>query len=411
VSEANNLYSGGTSSPELDDLLPHYYDIAYINDTGIKNHGIICPCNKFFRPLEPSGTGIISIASISMKRSEIKQENTAIVADRGLVYASTQSLYIATYSFDSTDFRETSVIHKFDIESDNDGAIYLVSGRVEGRILNQFSMDEEEGYFRVATTTGWAGFSGEGGIQNYVFVMEEKEGGLEMVGEIRGIAPTEQIYSARFIDYRGFIVTFKKVDPLFTIDLKDPYNPRIVGELKIPGFSTYIHPMDDDHLLTIGKDAEDMGSFAWFQGVQLSIFDVSDFAHPELIQKEIIGSRGTTSEALYNHKAFNYFSKKNLLAIPIVLYEGGTGGSDFGEFTSCGILAYRVDIARGFSLLGQIDHTDFYEDLDEDYYWSDQIGPRRSVIIGDHIYTISDKGMKVNLLDDLSVVSSSIEFP
>jgi hypothetical protein len=229
------------------------------------------------------------------------------------------------------------------------------------------------------------------------------------------MAPNEKIYSARFMGKRGYVVTFKKVDPFFTLDLSDPYNPRIAGEWKGPGFSTYIHPMDEDHVLTIGRDTEEAeeGDFAWFQGVQLSIFDLSDFSDPKLLWKEVIGSRSTGSEALHDHRAFTYFGKRKVLAIPIELYEG-----EIGELTFIGLHVYRVDLNTGFELLGQVNHKDLIK-LEQGkrcgWNWWDhpnnptqamlpqskiRLGIRRSIIMGDYVYSISSIGIKVNLLDN-----------
>ncbi|MDI6884716.1 MAG: beta-propeller domain-containing protein, partial [Hadesarchaea archaeon] len=163
---------------------------------------------------------------------------------------------------------ETTIIHKISIAN---GTIeYKSQGEVPGQVLNQFSMDEYQGYFRIATTTGWMG-------QNNVYVLD---GNLDIVGRLEGLAPGESIYSARFIGSRAYLVTFKKVDPLFVIDLEDPKNPRALGELKIPGYSDYLHPYDETHLIGVGKDTVDMGSFAWYQGIKIALFDVSDPENP-----------------------------------------------------------------------------------------------------------------------------------
>jgi len=151
---------------------------------------------------------------------------------------------------------------------------------------------------------------------NTLTVLGQKNRALEVLGKVENIAPTEDIRSVRFEEDRGYMVTFKKTDPLYVFDLKTATAPKILGELKIPGFSTYMHRMDVNHLLTIGYDADDHGSFAYFNGVLLQIFDVTDPAHPALAYKLRIGTRGSSSEALANHLAFNYFAPKGVLAIP-----------------------------------------------------------------------------------------------
>jgi hypothetical protein len=149
-----------------------------------------------------------------------------------------------------------------------------------------------------------------------------------------------------------------------------------------------------------------MGDFAWFQGVQISIYDISDLTDPILNDMEIIGSRGTGSEALHVHKAFNYFPPKEVLAFPIRIYEGGQGGPDFGELVFSGFQVYDVDLSHGYTLRGQIDHDDFYGDDACYYQWM-----RRTIIMGNAIVTISNAGMKIHALDDLSSLEASIPFP
>jgi len=151
-------------------------------------------------------------------------------------------------------------------------------------------------------------------------------------------------------------VTFRQIDPLFTIDLETPTNPKERGRLKVEGYSDYIHILDDEHLLTIGKDAAVQGGTAWQQGVQLSIFDISDFDNPVRTHHEPIGVRGTESEANWNAKAFTYYPEKKLLAIPINLYVGPTQAPwDYGKYAFSGLYVYRVTSDDGFDLLGRID--------------------------------------------------------
>lgn len=218
--------------------------------------------------------------------------------------------------------REQSVVHKISFDKMN--IEYKNAGSVPGHVLNQFSMDEYNGYFRIATTTGnvWNGNS-----LNNVYILDKE---LELAGKIEGLAPGEKIYSARFLGDRGYIVTFKKVDPLFVIDLKNPENPRVLGYLKIPGYSDYLHPYDENHVIGVGKDAADATSsevdsrnldFAWYQGVKISLFDVSDVEHPIEQAKFSIGDRGSDSPVLSDHKALLFDKEKNLLVIPVSVAE------------------------------------------------------------------------------------------
>ncbi len=217
---------------------------------------------------------------------------------------------------------ERTAIHKISI--DKNKISYKVAGEVPGHILNQFSMDEFNDYFRIATTTGnvWSGNS-----LNNVYVLDKN---LEIVGRLEDLAKGEKIYSARFVGNRAYVVTFKKVDPLFVIDLKNPKNPKVLVYLKIPGYSDYLHPYDENHVIGIGKDAVDASSeqanarnldFAWYQGVKISLFDITDVEHPVEKAKFTIGDRGSDSPVLSDHKALLFDREKKLLVIPVSVAE------------------------------------------------------------------------------------------
>jgi hypothetical protein len=183
---------------------------------------------------------------------------------------------------------------------------------------------------------------------NAVYVLGENDDELEIVGRIEGIAPGESVQSARFMGDKGFVVTFEQIDPLFTLDLADPANPRIVGELKVPGFSTFITPLGEDHLLTVGQYVDPEG-FNWQTAVQLSIFDVSDFANPVQTHNLIIGGdTGSYSEALWNPKAFTYFAEAGMVALPVSIY-GTYEQVDFGD---------AVDIDTALGLLDGVSSSD-----------------------------------------------------
>ncbi len=278
---------------------------------------------------------------------------------------------------------EKTTIHKISI---TDGKIeYKTQGEVPGHVLNQFSMDEYQGYFRIATTTGevWGG-----GAQNHVYVLDED---LNIAGRLEGIAPGERIYSARFMGDRAYLVTFKKVDPLFVIDLRDPRDPKVLGELKIPGYSDYLHPYDENHIIGVGKDTVDAGSFAWYQGVKIALFDVSDPKNPIEISKYVIGERGSDSYALRDHRAFLFSRSKNLLVIPISLVEDGGSSWRYGGYNWQGAYVFNVTLDGGFVLRGGITHSDY--------------SVKRSLYIDNVLYTISDGLVKMNNLEDLSEIS------
>ena len=405
----------------LDDWLPTISDTVYSPDG--RSHtrvGLLQDCRNFYEPSLPSGQGLLSVVSLDvLDPHELHQ--VSIVGRRGVVYASSEALYVATrYSYgdqgswffdDIDEFTEATTVHKFSLSSSPPAAAYQASGAVRGRVLNQFSMGEHDDHLRMATTTGHIR---DPETHNSVYVLEQQGAVLEVIGMVTGMAPTEDIRSARFVGNRGFIVTFKKTDPLFTVDLSDPENPTIAGELKIPGFSTYIHMMDADHLLTIGFDADDQGSFAWFQGIELQIFDVSDMSNPVQIHKEIIGTRGTTSEATSNHLAFNYFPPKDVLALPMPICEDSSGGGRYGaEMAFSGLLVYDLTVADGFSERGRVSH----EDPTDDYYgcwnwWTDSNSRvKRSIVMDDFVFSISDTLLKVNHLDALEADVVYLDLP
>lgn len=261
-----------------------------------------------------------------------------------VVYASKDNLFVASSGWDSLP------IHQFQLGDGERTTGYVGSALLKGWLLNQFSMDEHKGHLRVATTI-WMENQ-----ESQVAVLKLTGGDLELAGGVTGLGKGESIYAVRFMGDVGYVVTFKKVDPLFVLDLADPTNPTVRGALKIPGYSSYLHPMKEGYLLAIGKDAEaaqESDDFAWYQGMAMSIFDVRDLDNPKLVQKIGIGSRGTESEALHDHKAFRYIPEKNFAVIPIDLYEGGSGQWDRGTWTFSGFHIYRTTVEGGFELVGK----------------------------------------------------------
>ena len=339
-----------------------------------------------------------------------------------MTYASRDALYLAvprarqdgwSWYTDLADHKEATTIHKLRLESAQARAAYEASGLVKGRILNQFSLDEHEGHLRIASTSGRQGWGSD--VENAVTVLKQLGPLLVPAGVLDHLAPTEDIRAVRFDGPKGYVVTFKKTDPLFVIDLADPTAPAVLGELKIPGFSTYMQKMGDHHLLTIGYDADDQGSFAWFTGVMLQIFDVTVPTAPLLKFKHVIGTRGSSSEALNNHLAFTYYAPKNILALPLTVCEDSAGAGSYGmNMTFSGLMVFDVTAEAGFSLRGQIPFPTADDSLNPDP-WGDYYGNnmctnwwtqassevQRSLIIDNYVYGISPTTLKVNDLDDL----------
>jgi len=294
---------------------------------------------------------------------------------------------------------------------------FQAKGDVPGYILNRFSMGEYNNHFRIATTTGQVWGWGVGTTKNHVFVLDMS---LGITGSIRDVAPGESIYSARFMGSRAYLVTFEKVDPFFVMDLQDPYNPFILGELKIPGYSDYLHPYDANHVIGLGKETvlAEGGSFSWYQGVKLSLFDVTDVNNPKEISKYIIGDRGTYSPAQNDPHAFLFSLSKNLLVIPIRLYEidhskypAGASDSTHGDFVWEGAYVFHVSADDGFELKGRITHYDDGE-IQGDYwrYWDHDGSIKRSFYIEDVLYTVSDRLIMANDMDFLSEIAR-VELP
>jgi len=301
---------------------------------------------------------------------------------------------------------EKTVIHKVAINKGN--LDYKASGEVTGNVLNQFSMDEHNGYFRIATTKNstWSRYQDER-IESYnnLYVLDEN---LNVVGSVEKLAEGERIYSVRFMQNRAYMVTFKQMDPLFAIDLSNPKNPKVLGELKIPGFSNYLHPYDDNLLIGFGKDT---GETEWggvrTKGLKLSLFDVSDISDPKEVDVYVMGDSGSDSIALHDHKAFLFSKEKNLLAVPVSIRES-LGNNRWGDITFVGAAVINVD-ENGFELKGKIDHSDGGKPSSSDYwggyrYYDNTV--KRSLYIDDNLYTFSNNYIKVNDLDTMDEVES-----
>ena len=326
------------------------------------------------------------------------RSETFLLGSGSTVYCSLKNLYLTTGGYGSTG------VHK--ISLDNGEIDTVAEGTVPGWILNQFSMDENKGYFRIATTSGRVSRSG-GGSSNNVYVLDSS---MKVIGTLEDLAPGESIYSARFMGDRCYLVTFKKVDPLFVIDLKDPTSPKVLGKLKIPGYSNYLHPYDENHIIGVGKETVEAegGNFAWYQGLKISLFDVTDVSNPRELAKIEIGDRGTDSPALQDHKAFLFSRDKNLLVIPILEakidmagYAGKPPANAYGDFVYQGAYVFRIDL-EGINLKGRVTHLTGDELMKSGYWFQSEYSVERSLYIGENLYTVSGKMVKINSLSSLS---------
>ena len=292
-----------------------------------------------------------------------------------------------------------TIIHKISI--DEEKLEYQAKGSVPGRLLNQFSMDEHEDRFRIATTIEYYS-PYEGTIRsNAVYVLDEE---LKVVGGLDEIAPDESIFSARFMGDRLYLVTFQQIDPFFVIDLSSD-TPKILGELKIPGFSNYLHPYDDEYVIGIGRDTKEIGGGRVQQlGVKVALFDVSNVNNPKVLDDFIIGDASTHSESLNNHKAFFFDKRKSLVSIPISsdtkTLEGISAeriAPDWNRWNGFYILS--LDSKTGIDLKGTITH----DQNDSRYYG---MGSSRTFYIEEILYTASDGFLKMNFIDTLDEINS-----
>ncbi len=290
-----------------------------------------------------------------------------------------------------------TVIHKIGLDKGN--LKYIANSEVPGYLLNQFSMDESGNRFRIATTS--ESFSRTGSTQSSnVYVLDES---LKQVGSLTKIAPDERIYSARFMGDKLYLVTFKQIDPFFVIDLSAD-SPKILGALKIPGFSNYLQPYDEDHIIGIGKDTkENEWGGVQTTGVKISMFDVTDFENPKETDTIVIGDSSTDSEALYNHKSLLLDKQKDVMSIPIkgevkAIFDDTKTDSQYVQWN--GFFVYGFD-KDGFVEKGSISH---YTGNNYNSIYM----PARSLYIGDTLYTVMDGSVKMNDLTNISNEINSI---
>jgi len=397
----------------LDDFLPYRYSVSADGQIDSDQAEFAADCQHVYLPSAHSGTNLTTVVTLNLDSGTI--HGSAVPGNWGAVYASADALYVAATNWNYNWFWQneddtptvTSHIHKFDISPKSGRASYVASGSVTGYVLNQFSMDEHGGILRVATTEPdwWGWWDGNDDSESHVTMLGQKGMTLEQIGHVGGLGKGEQIYSVRFVGDRGYVVTFRQIDPLYVLDLRNPMMPKVTGELKIPGFSSYMHPMDETHLLTIGRDG----------GLSFQIFDVADPTDPLLVQKTVLGdSWNVWSEALYDHHAFNYFAARGLLGLPVSGYEYDESSEDdwgwYGRYVSK-LQLFKIDIDTGITPVGAISHDTLFEQYEGDddcmyynsYGWEAQI--RRSVFMDDFVYTLSNLGVRAHDTRDLDAGS------
>jgi uncharacterized secreted protein with C-terminal beta-propeller domain len=435
VSNRHLNYYGIYESREMNDT-PSY------RDTAVKDGFISIPYDKIGYFPGSIAPNYMIAAGVDLDRPSEGVNVSTYLGSGENIYASAENFYVAVTRYEPIPLRpdgpviyDSAVTRKpapkpSDRETEiyrfamNGGKLdYTGKGQVPGSILNQFSMDESKGFFRIATTKGSLFGEGENISKNNMYILDKE---LQISGSIEDIAPGEKIYSVRFMGDRAYMVTFRKVDPLFVIDLKDPRKPTILGALKIPGYSDYLHPYDENHIIGFGKDTIELsnesskgrpgGTTAYYQGMKIALFDVSDVNNPKEEFKEIIGDRGTDSELLRDHKALLFSKEKGILAFPVTVMEIKEGGNVsegnmpvYGSFTFQGAYIYNIDLTEGFKLKAKISHiTDEEYKKSGDQWYGSNKNVERIIYIGDNIYTISKGMIKANSIKDMKETGSLI---
>ena len=377
------LYSFNDDIEELneEDYKPKYKDTFVTNEEKSIDY-----CDIYYFP-ESEDMSYMNIASFNIDNTEPANIETYLGAGDE-IYCSLNNLYIAMVKYEYKDklvygyydnYDVNTFIYKFKLEDSK--VSYTSVGSVPGSILNQFSMDENDGYFRIATTD-YKGFDDENSTNN-LYVLDEN---LQLVGKIENLAKGEEIYSVRFIGDRAYMVTFVQTDPLFVIDLSDVTNPVVLGELKIPGYSNYLHPYDETHIIGFGENTTTTESGGVISnGMKMALFDVSDPTNPKELFSKDIGERGTYSEILYNHKALLFSKEKNIIAFPIYIRE--EEGDYRTNLIFQGAIVYGLDLENGFIEKGKIAHR---EKEKETFSYDYTKVVERIIFIKDNLYTLSN---------------------
>ena len=365
-----------------EDLVPEYLD------TVISNEKQKVDVEKMLYVPDSNNTSYLTIVSVNI--NENKKANIKTVLGAGNeIYCTDSNLYI-TYTKYNGDTRDYSTnIYKFKLIDTN--IISNATAIIAGRPLNQFSMNEYNNNFIIVTTNEyWVG--NDINNKNDLYVLDEN---LKEIGKLENFSRNENLEAVRFMGDKAYVVTFERTDPLFVIDISEPTEPRILGKLEIPGYSSYLHPYDETHIIGIGQDVEiedtKYGEIEVVKGVKVSLFDVSDFNNPKEIDSLIIGEKAYT-DVQYNHKAVLFSKDKNLLAFPI---SNNVDGKIKNQY-----LVLSVGLENGITLEESIEHGEINE---ENRTYSTKIN--RGLYIKDCLYTLSNKKIEVMKLNTFNKIS------
>ncbi|MDI2587889.1 beta-propeller domain-containing protein [Psychrobacillus sp. NEAU-3TGS] len=385
------------------ELRPFTYDSKFDKEAKPMNYDSIA-----ILPSSMEGNySIISAINVS-KPAENEVKTKGYLGGSEQLYMSKDNLYLTSTIYEQNNINAKKMIWNpgemdtevFKFALDKTSVKFVASSRLTGTILNQFSMDEHNGYFRAVTTKGNS-WNENKVSENNLFILDDK---MKTVGSLTGLAKDERIYSARFMGDKAYMVTFKETDPLFVIDVAKPTDPKVLGELKIPGFSNYLHPLDENHLIGFGYetivDTQSGGKQPVIMtgGMKISLFDVSDFAKPKELDTEIIGDQGTYSPVQYDHHALFEYKEKGLYGFPISIYRKG---KEYAEFKQDGALIYEITPENGIVLKGDLLNP---EDPKQQYEnWETSI--QRMIYVEDSLYTIAMKEIKSYNLNSFKQLS------
>jgi hypothetical protein len=419
IAKATEVNKAVIQESTIDQWLPQYSLAA----GGKTTSGRLVECSAMSHPDTFAGDSTLSVLTVDLTGDVGTGEAVGVLADGQSVYASASNLYVTTTQWVDpsavngsgepapTDAQAyTTEIHQFDITGTGP-ATYLASGAVDGHLLNSYSLSEQDGHLRVATTEGppWGP-----GSSSTITVLDRDSDKLVPVGSLAGLAGGEQIYAVRYIGTTAYVVTFLQTDPLFVVDLSDPTKPVVAGELELTGYSSYLHPVGDGLLLGVGQDADPNGSVG---GTSVSLFDVHDPANPTRIQHLTFAGFGGAS-VQYDPHAFLWWPDTATAMLPVQFYNGaGTGGvapdgsapsapptpDSGGNFV--GAIGVHVD-PSSLAEVGRVSHAGHGADI----WGPDGAMIERSLVVGGTLFTFSQAGLGAN---DLSTFAPTgfVDFP
>lgn len=419
-----------SESKDAESILPMYKDSRLGKDMPL----VGCSSVRFIPDYNQINFMTVAAVNLNNPTSPIRKE--VVMGGGENIYSSADNLYVASTvynypraeiydTFAPVNYTETTRVTQFKLA--NGGVAVGTTGTVPGHILNQFAMDETASALRIATTVSeqWSP-RGETSrkSQNNVYVLDRSDLSKQL-GSLTNLASGETIYSVRFAGNRAYLVTFKKIDPFFVIDLSNNASPKVLGELKIPGYSNYLHPLDDNHVLGIGKDAVDPtakeksqiswwggSNFAWYQGLKVAVFDVTDVKNPKLQSSLVIGDRGSDSELLYNHKALFFDKARGLIAFPVSINEVKDKSADnpsaYGTQIFQGAEVIKLGANNQLSELGRITHlpANAWANEGANAWESSHLFINRVLSIGNYLYTVGQGRIRASDINNLSEVKS-----